>query len=190
MAWKFVPGTGMLNVPDPIDKSMVIQDRVTNAERASQLPDGKQNQRYVDDGVRKYLLADIEAEVQDAVKLVKHELIGSHEHDELAANDVDIAEQFDENGNSSVDELAPDDVEYKEELDENGNPIADEINEVDLQLGIDGKSLVKGDEAIVPSMQIKGTIVAIDSDFVILRHEGRLKSFCIDQVMPVAEESV
>jgi len=186
MAWKHIPGIGLTNTPDPINKSYAQSERMTEAERASQLPDDQQNQRYVDDGVRKYLVSDIEAEVQEAAELIKHELISSHAHDELAASDVEPAEQFDENGNSTVAELSADDAEYREELDENGNPIADELDEVDLVMGTEDKSklLAIGDEVFVPSMNIKGLVEAFNNETVTIRHDGRLKSFALEEAMP------
>lgn len=190
MTWKFIPGTGLTNVPDPIDKSYAQTERVTEAERASQLPDDKQNQRYSDDGIKKYLVADIEAELQDTIVLVKHELLKDHEHVELKEDDVEMAEQLDENGNATTDEL-DDDVEYKEELDENGNPIADALEEPDFSMGIEDKStaLKVGDDAVVPTADVAGKVEAIDNDTITIRHDGRLKSFALGEVMPAVSET-
>src|SRR3990167_4286606 len=155
MAYTYVPGTGLVNNPEPIVVKTSYIDKKSNAERASLLPDDKQNQQYVNDGNMNHLVADITKALVE-----KHELIGAHAHDVLKPSDVD----------------------YADDLDGEGNPDADKLVEADLQMGLAMPKI--GKSVFVPMFNVDCEVAAVDDDFVTVLHGGLRKSLTIDEVMP------
>lgn|SRR3990167_4328976 len=177
MAYTYVPGTGLVNNPEPIVVKTSYIDKKSNAERASLLPDDKQNQQYVNDGNMNHLVADITKALVE-----KHELIGAHAHDVLKPSDVDYADDLDGEGNLDADEVTEGDPDYADELDENGNPVADKLVEADLQMGLAMPKI--GKSVFVPMFNVDCEVAAVDDDFVTVLHGGLRKSLTIDEVMP------
>src|SRR3990167_10699368 len=87
MATKFVPGMGIVTVPDKINRGIPRQVLKTLAEDASGLPQEEQGhtQRYV---------GDVSGElVQRTTAVVKHELLYGHGHDKLTEGDADAVKE-------------------------------------------------------------------------------------------------
>lgn len=176
MAYKYVAGTGLVNTPEPIVVKTEYVDKLSNAERASQLPDDKQNQQYVNDGNANHLASAI------AEQVAKHELVGTHTHAPLKPGDNDPAEQLDENGVSTADELVEGDPEYRDELDDLGNEDTDELSEGDAPFSMGVPKI--GKSVFVPMFNAECEVAAYDDDFVTVKHAGLTKSLTIDEVMP------
>lgn len=151
MATKYVPGMGIVTIPDKIDKSLPRQVLKTLAEDASQIPQEEQ-------GYRQHYVADQSGElVTRATAIVKHELLFGHGHDVLKESDASAVkdkpgEVFDGEG-TDPDDLAElsesdaDDVKEKpgEVFDEGtGEPdLIDELSIVEIETGEDGEGEVK-----------------------------------------------
>jgi len=151
MATKYVPGMGIVTIPDKIDKSLPRQVLKTLAEDASGLPQDQQGhtQRYV---------ADQSGElVTRATAIVKHELLFGHKHDELKESDANAVKEkpgevFDGEGTDPDDlsELAESDAsDVKEKpgevFDEGmGEPdLIGELKIVEIEAGEDDEGEVK-----------------------------------------------
>ena len=151
MATKFVPGMGIVTVPDKINRGIPRQVLKTLAEDASGLAQEQQGhtEKYVGDVTGELIVR--------ATAVVKHELLYGHGHDELKESDAKAikdkpGEVFDGESTDPADlsELAVSDADDVKQLPgevfDEGTSEPDEIDElsiVEIETGLDGEDEVK-----------------------------------------------
>jgi len=179
----FVPGLGTVTIQDPIEKTEVKSDKRTLAEKASQLPDDKQNQtqtsgmaRQVVQMDQKTMVATAEA-IQKAIQ-EKHELLTGHSHDELKETDA-----------SEVN-----DTEMREGIDELTDPKAETGEE---EPTIPKKKLKGGDKVSIPGEK-KSCVFLSDVDPIVAKStlqsdeelafvqmsDGKIQTYPLSELMP------